>query len=353
MQPAYGILAEARKRSILTAKRVGVRMIHPISRFILVMAAVAVSAPCQNANRSSIIGAGYLVPGPISLAPGQVITVFAIGVGSTLTQPVFAGTGKLPTSLAGISVTIAQETNLPAPILVVSPAPRCPNCPVMTAITIQVPYELYQPPAGGGIVQSVDLFVTENGVAGNWTIVLPWPDQIHILRAHDTVFGGSVPTNDAGPWELTHADGTLVSNANPATVGEELIAYAVGLGATNPAVPTGQPATQPTPTAATFRLGFDFRADASPSAPPFPAVATPVFTGLTPGYPGLYQINFVVPAGAGRAASMSVARTSTRTRFGQHESDSEHWIWCVVRRRGDLRLGSQVTPRALDNSCLS
>jgi uncharacterized protein (TIGR03437 family) len=256
----------------------------------------------QGANPSTVVGAGYLVPGPIFLAPGEVITIFGIGVGSTLTQPVFAGTGKLPTSLAGISVTIAQETNLPAPILVVSPAPRCANCPVLTAITIQVPYELYQPPAGGGvssgIVQSVDLFVTENGVAGNWTIVFPWPDQIHILRAHDTVFGGSVPTNDAGSWELTHVDGTLVSNANPAAAGEELIAYAVGLGATNPAVPTGQPATQPTPTAATFRLGFNFQANALPAAPPFsqasPA-ATPLFTGLTPGYPGLYQINFVVP----------------------------------------------------------
>jgi uncharacterized protein (TIGR03437 family) len=250
----------------------------------------------QGANRSTVFGAGYLVPGPISLAPGQVITLFAIGVGSTLTQPVFAGTGRLPTSLAGISVTIAQQTNLPAPILVVSPAPRCPDCPVITAITIQVPYELYQPPGGlDNTGQAVVVFVTENGVAGNWTIVLPASDQIHILRAHDTVFGGSVPTNDAGPWELTHADGTLVSKANPARVGEQLVAYALGLGVTNPAVPTGQPATQPTPTAATFRLGFDFRAGAAPSAPPSSAVAAPLFTGLTPGYPGLYQINFVVP----------------------------------------------------------
>jgi uncharacterized protein (TIGR03437 family) len=279
-------------------------MIHPISRFILVVAAVAISARRQNLNPNTIVGAGYLAPlPPISLAPGQVITVFAIGVGNTLMQPVFAGTGKLPTSLAGISVTIAQETNLPAPILVVSPGPRCPNCPVLTAITIQVPYELYQPPAGGGvsggIVQSVDLFVTENGVAGNWTIVLPWPDQIHILTTCDTVFGGSGTSSGRCPWELTHADGTLVSNVNPAAAGEQLVAYAVGLGATNPGVATGEPATQPTPTAATFRLGFNFQADAPPSMPQFsqanPAL-TPLFTGLTPGYPGLYQINFVVPA---------------------------------------------------------
>jgi uncharacterized protein (TIGR03437 family) len=250
----------------------------------------------QGANPSTVVGAGYLVPGPIALAPGQVVTVFAIGVGSTLTQPVFAGTGKLPTSLAGISVTIMQETNLPAPILVVSPGPRCPNCPVLTAITIQVPYELYQPPGGlDNIVQSVNLFVTENGVAGNWIIVIPQSDQIHILTTCDTVFGGWVSANGRCSWEVTHADGTLVSNANPATAGEQLVAYAVGLGATNPAVATGQPATQPTATAATFRLGFDFQADTVPSAPPFSAAATPLFTCLTPGYPGLYQINFAVP----------------------------------------------------------
>ncbi len=272
-------------------------MIHPAIRSILIAAVVAVSAPGQSANPNAIVGAGYSVPlPPISLAPGQVITVFAIGVGSTLTQPVFAGTGKLPTSLAGISVNLVGGTNLPAPILVVSPGPRCPYCPVMTAITIQVPYELEQPPVNGGILPGVDLFVTENGATGSEGIILPSPDQIHILTTCDTVFGfWFAPSTATCQKELTHADGTLVSNANPAAGGEELIAYAVGLGATNPPIPTGQPATQPTPTAATFRMGFDFRADAVPSAPSFSAPATPLFTGLTPGYPGLYQINFVVP----------------------------------------------------------
>ncbi|HEY1759729.1 MAG TPA: hypothetical protein VGG72_30440 [Bryobacteraceae bacterium] len=67
-------------------------------------------------------------------------------------------------------------------------------------------------------------------------------------------------------WEVTHANGSLVSNTNPASAGEALTAYAVGRGATNPAVPTGQPATQPTPTAETFRMGFNFQVDAPPSS---------------------------------------------------------------------------------------
>ncbi len=273
------------------------QMIRLASRLIMIVVTLAVSAPGQNPNPDTIVGAGYLFPAPISVAPGQVITIFAMGVGSTLTQPVSAGAGKLPTSLAGISVTLAQETNLPVPILQVTPATLCGNCGVMTAITIQIPYELYQPPPNG-LGVGVELFVTENGVAGNAINVNPVPDRVHILTVCDTVIGGSGPSTGRCPWKLTHADGTLVSNANPAMVGEELVAYAVGLGATNPAVPTGQPAVQPTPTAETFRLGFNFQADAPPSAPPFLQLNSPpapLFAGLTPGYPGLYQINFVVP----------------------------------------------------------
>jgi len=273
-------------------------MIHLATRFIFIVAAVAVSALGQNTSPNTIVGAGYLYPAPISVAPGQVITLFAMGVGSTLARPVSAGAGNLPTSLGGISVTIQQGATIAAPILQATPATTLcgPSC--VTAITIQIPYELYQVPPNGGLTQGIELFVTENGMAGNWKDLNSVPDQVHILTDCDTVIGGSGSWSGRCPWEVTHANGRLVSTANPALVGEELVAYAVGLGATNPTVQTGQPATQPTPTAETFRLSFNFEANALPSAPPLSQVnpaPIPLFTGLTPGYPGLYQINFVVP----------------------------------------------------------
>lgn len=264
-------------------------------RLTLIVSGVAVSAFAQNANPNTIVGAGYLYPAPISLAPGQVITIFAAGVGRGLTQPVFAGSGKLPASLAGIGVTLVQETNLAVPILSVVPAPNC-DCGLTAAITIQVSYELYQPPANG-LATAVELFVTENGVAGKALIVNPVPAQVHILTICDTIIGGSGPSTGRCPWEVTHADGTLVSTTSPAKVGEELVAYAVGLGATTPAVPTGQAATQPTSTTQKFPLAFNFQADAPPSAPPSTQTnPAPLFTGLASGYPGLYQINFTVPS---------------------------------------------------------
>jgi uncharacterized protein (TIGR03437 family) len=281
-------------------------MILSVTRFLLIAAASALLALGQSASPSTIIGAGYLFPSPINVAPGQIITVFAAGVGSTLTQPVFAGAGNWPTSLAGISVTIQQGKDIPAPIFEVNPIPTCGSCGAMTAITIQIPYGLITACGPSltvcpNVVVLTGFFVSENGVAGTLSELTPLSDRLHILTACDTVLaggsgyvpGGGLPCQP----EVTHADGTLVSEGRPATVGEELVAYAVGLGATNPPVPAGQPATEPVPTVESFTLSFDsyslvlaarrLIARTTPLAP--------LFTGLTPGYPGLYQINFVVP----------------------------------------------------------
>ena len=175
-----------------------------------------------------------------------------------------------------------------------SPAAPCGTCAALTAVTIQIPYEMQLPSPNGGLGSGSEDFVNESGTAGSWSAFSPVSDQVHILTVCDTVIGGSGPSTGRCPWEVTHANGQLVSIANPALQGEELIAYAVGLGATNPAVQTGQPATQPTPTAQTFRLGLNFAAYALPSAPP-PSSPAPLYAGLTPYYPGLYQINFIVP----------------------------------------------------------
>ena len=272
--------------------------------YVLIAAVTALSAWGQSASPNTIVGAGYLSPTSLKVAPGQVITVFAAGVGSTLTQPVFAGAGNLPTSLAGISVTIRQGTDIPAPILAVSPVATCgASCGVITAITIQIPYGLstffcLPDNACPTYLVATEFFVTENGVAGTLSVLNPQPDQVHILTVCDTVLPGGLGYSTVGglPCQpiVTHTNGTLVSNIAPAAVGEELVAYAVGLGATNPAVPSGQPAAQPAPTVESFTLDFNFHPNAL-AAKPLSSQAIPLFTGLTPGYPGLYQINFIVP----------------------------------------------------------
>ena len=75
-------------------------MIQFPTRVMLLAAAAALSVAGQSASPGQVVGAGYVSPTSLKVAPGQIITVFAASVGSTLTQPVSAPAGNLPTSLA-------------------------------------------------------------------------------------------------------------------------------------------------------------------------------------------------------------------------------------------------------------
>lgn len=288
-------------------------MLSSVVRSLPILLAIAGCALGQSANPNTIVAAGYIYPAPTRVAPGQIITLFAAGVGATVKQTVYSGAGTLPTSLAGISATLAQQTMVQAPILQVTPVASCAPCNTTIAVTIQVPFELQTPPPNGGLSGGVALFVTENGAPGYYAQLTALNDQIHLLTVCDIAVGGS---GEAGcAWEVTHLNGLLVSSTDPASAGEELVAYAVGLGATNPATPTGQAVSAATPTVETFRIGFNFAGNVLPSSPPGSAPA-PLYTGLTPNYAGLYQINFVVPSppaglpacgGLGPSANLTVS----------------------------------------------
>src|SRR5260370_762196 len=90
---------------------------------------------------------------------------------------------------------------------------------LLQAVHVQIPYQLELPTLNGGLFGGAFAFVTENGVAGNWSILSPAPDQVHILTVCDTVIGGSGPSTGRCQWEVTHANGTLVSTASPASAG--------------------------------------------------------------------------------------------------------------------------------------
>ena len=49
------------------------------------------------AQSSAVVGAGYLPAAPVSVAPGQILTVFVAGLG--ISSAVHAPTGALPTTL--------------------------------------------------------------------------------------------------------------------------------------------------------------------------------------------------------------------------------------------------------------
>ena len=147
------------------------------------------------------------------------------------------------------------------------------------------------------------MFVTENGSTGASIDLTPLADQIHILTACDLLLPSSVQRVDLTglPCQpiVTHGDGSLVSATKPAITGEQLVAYAVGLGTTNPPVATGQRATAALPTTETFTIDYNYHPNALPAKPlafsnTGPPQLAPLYSGLTPGFVGLYQIDFLV-----------------------------------------------------------
>jgi uncharacterized protein (TIGR03437 family) len=136
-------------------------------------------------------------------------------------------------------------------------------------VNVQVPWEL----AGQSSVQ-VKVSVDDGGLLGN-VVTVPLAQYTPSFF----VGNGTIAAQDA----TTYAN--ILTN-NPAHSGESLVLYANGLGpVTNPPA-SGSPAS------------------ASPlSTTPTPVVmiggqqATVSFSGLAPGFPGLYQVNVTVPPG--------------------------------------------------------
>jgi uncharacterized protein (TIGR03437 family) len=87
-----------------------------------------------------------------------------------------------------------------------------------------------------------------------------------------------------GVGSIFTPNSALPTTVSPAKPGDVLVAYLIGLGPTNPVTPTGPArAANPTATPPTLTVGG--------------TAAAIVYAGVAPNQVGLYQINFMVPAG--------------------------------------------------------
>ncbi len=197
------------------------------------------------------------------VAQGDIAAVF----GDQFTYDAPQGASGLPlqTKLDNIQVMV---NGVAAPIFFTSSG----------QINFEVPFAAA---TGGGTVQ-----VVRNGQAGNTIYV-----DINQRVPRFILFGGY------GPYAvMTDIDGNLTGiPSHPAKAGDTLVIYAVGLGPTSPSVANGA-ASPPSPNLAevpgTTQVCFGVET-------PFEQApcGTAGFTGLTPGFVGLYQINVNVPSG--------------------------------------------------------
>jgi len=299
-----------------------------LSTLLSLFAGLCVAQPVPGPVIGSV---GYKYPTPAYFAPGQLVTVFVDGIESPPRKRVPTET-DLPTSLEGISASVVQvwDSRLLTWRLPILEARWFHSCSAPTAfvcytptaaITLQIPFEmqvlLERCPTCFAGQANLSVSVHEDGYVP--LEVLPVPDAVRIVRVFDSVLpiqkrepiGWCSPLSEymnTAPYNLTglpcpsivrHKDGSLVLATNPARAGEELVAWAVGLGRTVPESETGKIVKASAPTVTTFALDFNYRRNALPTRPP-PAggdidVPVAIYTGTVEGEVGIYQIKFQVP----------------------------------------------------------
>jgi len=196
-----------------------------------------------------------------AVAPGEMVDIAGFNLGPT--PAVTAPAGDLPATLGGVQVTF---DGVPAAISYVS----------SYLLTVQTPFSV-QPG------KQTTMQVSYGGASS---------DPI-TLDVFNVVPGLYTQTPDGkGLITAVNSNGSMNSLLNPAAKGGNITIYASGLGTVSPALATGQ-----TPPASPV---------SNTTWPVTAAVdginATVSFAGAAPGFPGLYQINLQIPAGANSGA---------------------------------------------------
>lgn len=216
-------------------------------------------------NPQGVVNAASYAPFTAGIAPGEFVSLF----GSNLAASTVSST-TLPigTTLGSVQVMI---NGVAAPVAFVSP----------TMVSAIVPYTLFNPAMTGTTLQTsiANIQVINNGTASN-TITAP------VRMTAPGIF--TVPADGLGYAAALHLDYSLVSTSNPAKTGETLAVFTDGLGQVAPIISPGI-AGPTSPLSITPANTIGVVVDNQ--------VATVSYAGLAPGFAGLYQINFQVPAG--------------------------------------------------------
>jgi uncharacterized protein (TIGR03437 family) len=192
------------------------------------------------------------------IAPGGIVTIFGTNLGASAGQITTAPGAPWGPQIGGTSVTMNG---------IVAPAYRVLNLSGQEQLSVQAPFAL------SGVNTATVVVTTSVGTAPSV--------NVPVMGAQPGIF-----ILDGASSGATHVNGSVVSASNPATRNEVVVLYLTGMG---PVM------NQPVSGAAASTTTLS------------PTVLTPVvtiggfaaavgFSGLAPGYIGLYQINTTVPA---------------------------------------------------------
>lgn len=230
-------------------------------------------------NPVGVINAASWAPVTASIAPGEYLSLF--GNFGSISTPVEASGAPYPTALGNVQVLIGGTL---APLQYVS----------QNQINVIVPWEL----------ASITTFTAEIQVNSGGLL----SNQISVFVLTDANPGYFAQTQlGIGDAAATHADGSVITGSNPALPGETIIMYLGGLGPVSPTVSDGG-----TPSASALSYSVDFSNEnltvlfQDYDNNVYFQEATVAFAGLTPQFPGEYQMNLTVPTTVGPSISDGV-----------------------------------------------
>ena len=183
-------------------------------------------------------------------ASGGAATIFGTFPGSTTASP---ASTPLPTVLNHVTVFI---DGIAAPLYYISP----------TQINVQIPWEVNTDPHA--------TITISNGVwnaVGNANVQSSSPGIVEVDSQHNAA--------------ILHLNFKLVSAADPAVPGEPIIVFATGLGPVSPSQLDGMAASSVQLANTIAPTQVQIGSKTAPTS----------FSGLAPGFVGLYQINTIVP----------------------------------------------------------
>ena len=204
-------------------------------------------------NPQGVVNAASLAPAGNPISPGEFITLFGSGLAKT------TGTASPPYPPAFNNVTVLINGKA-APIYYVSG----------TQINCLVPYSTTGPTA---------TILVQNGTTNSNTVTVP------VAATSPGIY--TLDTSGTGLGAILHADYSLVNAAKPAVPGETVAVYLTGMGAVSPSVADGT-AGKASPLSYTQAAPLTVYLAGQP--------AQVVYSGLAPGYPGLYQLNITLPS---------------------------------------------------------
>jgi uncharacterized protein (TIGR03437 family) len=212
--------------------------------------AAATDRPAPNQNGAVNLGSYQK-----QVASNGLLSIFGQNLGASE----IAGSMPLPLMLGGTCVTL---NNIALPLFMAS----------SNQINAQIPPDL-----AAGTYPLIVRSISKHAAAVS--------QQVTVSK-----YAPAVLVSGDGQVALVHADGSLVNKDNPATRDEHLTMYAVGLGPTTGGMVSAGTPSPSSPLAVTGTVEVFF------GDPSFKQAAIIVdWSGLAPGFVGLYQLNLRIP----------------------------------------------------------